>query len=88
MRYAKSHCLYTVDGSNYTFTGPCRVCKNMISILVPEAALIKYDKGELIQNAMPNLSADEREFLIGGACGRCFDLMFDEYDDRYHSSVL
>ena len=30
----------------------------------------------LIQNAMPNLSADDRELLISGICGPCFDKMF------------
>ena len=35
-----------------------------------------WENGELIQNAMPYLSADEREVLISGTCGPCFDRMF------------
>ena len=38
-------------------------------------------RGELIQNAMPYLSPDEREILISGICGRCFDEMYGEDDD-------
>jgi len=34
------------------------------------------EEGELIQNALPYLSADERELLISGICGGCFDKMF------------
>ena len=31
-----------------------------------------WENGELIQNAMPYLTADEREVLISGICGPCF----------------
>ncbi len=35
-------------------------------IPVTAAQLLKWDEGELIQNAMPNLSPDDREFLMSG----------------------
>lgn len=34
-------------------------------------------RGSLIQVAMPELSADDRELLISGTCGPCFDKMFE-----------
>ena len=34
----------------------------------------------LRQSAMPNVPADERELLISGICGPCFDAMFREED--------
>tara|TARA_Y100000296_G_scaffold73682_1_gene91423 strand:- start:308 stop:457 length:150 start_codon:yes stop_codon:yes gene_type:complete len=37
-----------------------------------------WENGELIQNAMPYLSADEREVLISGMCGPCFDNLFGD----------
>ena len=38
----------------------------------------KWEQGELIQDAMPYLTAAERELLISGVCDSCFDLMFEE----------
>jgi len=35
-----------------------------------------WREGKYIQNAMPYLSADEREILVSGICGDCFDKMF------------
>ena len=35
-----------------------------------------WENGALIQTAMPYLSADEREVLISGMCGPCFDNLF------------
>ena len=43
---------------------------------VNEDDYTSWENGELIQNAMPYLSADERELLISGTCGTCFDNMF------------
>ena len=31
-----------------------------------------WSSGELIQNAMPNVSPSDREFLITGICDKCF----------------
>lgn len=35
--------------------------------------LNKYSEGALIQDAFPELSAVERERLISGTCGECWD---------------
>ena len=32
----------------------------------------------LAQNAFPHLTIDERELLISGVCGKCFNEMFGE----------
>ena len=45
-------------------------------ITVGNADLDSWQNGALIQDAMPYLSADEREILISGICGECFDNMF------------
>ena len=39
---------------------------NRMSIQVTEAQIAAWQGGELIQNAMPNVSADEREFIKTG----------------------
>ena len=54
----------------------CVKCKNVHILLVNSDDLQQWKDGELIQDAMPYLSADERELLISGTCGTCFDKMF------------
>ena len=40
--------------------------KNVMDIQVTQAQIDAWMGGELIQNAMPNVSADEREFIKTG----------------------
>jgi hypothetical protein len=47
-------------------------------MVVPTHGLIAWKEGMLIQDAMPELSADERQLLISGTCGKCWDKMFQE----------
>ena len=54
----------------------CIQCGEAQHIEARTADLDSWIGGELIQNAMPYLSADEREILISGVCGTCFDNMF------------
>jgi len=54
----------------------CGRCFETQHITVGAADLRNWEQGELIQNAMPYLSADEREIMISGICGTCFDNMF------------
>lgn len=56
----------------------CLICKKKMQINVPAAGYIKWQQGSLIQNAMPELSVSDREILISGICGSCFDLSFSE----------
>ncbi len=35
-----------------------------------------WENGKVIQDAMPYLTPGEREVLISGTCGSCFDKMF------------
>ncbi len=37
-----------------------------------------WANGELIQNAMPNITADEREFIVSGCTPEDFDFLFPE----------
>lgn len=52
----------------------CRVCQNWSSLKVKPEDIQLRQNGTLIQNALPYLNADERELLISGICGTCFDL--------------
>lgn len=65
--------------SNVKIEANCRMCNNSQIIEVEESSLRKWQQGELIQNAMPELTADEREMLISGTCNVCWDEMFGGY---------
>jgi len=57
----------------------CRICGTKHVIIVPAAGYFKWARGHAkIQEALPMLSEDERELLVSGICGRCFDKMFAE----------
>lgn len=54
----------------------CGVCEEVKSVRVDLAAYTEWRNGALIQNVMPQLSASQRELLISGTCGPCFDKLF------------
>ena len=55
----------------------CIRCKKVTSLSVNPDDYHRWQQGELIQNAMPYLSADEREILISGICGKCYDAIYE-----------
>lgn len=54
----------------------CTFCKEEQEVVVDAKGYEKHKNGELIQNAMPNLSPEKRELLISGICPKCWDNMF------------
>jgi hypothetical protein len=54
-----------------TVSRVCPFCGNEHGVEVNLAQFEKWQNGELIQNAMPTLSAAEREQLISGVCPNC-----------------
>lgn len=54
-------------------TPTCIMCGRGAVLTVPKAGWEKYEKGEYVQVAFPNLTADEREMLINGTHPDCFD---------------
>lgn len=53
---------------------------HMREITVTEEQLQRWRAGELIQNVMPNLSADDREFVMTGITAEEWDQAFGEDD--------
>ena len=49
----------------------CPFCGKDHTVGVSLAGYIEWERGELIQNAMPDLSATEREQLISHICPKC-----------------
>jgi hypothetical protein len=68
MMYADNECSYTQDyeKNTYTFKGTCINTQKEHSVTVPSKGLWEYRQGALIQNAFPNVSSKDREFLISG----------------------
>jgi len=54
----------------------CLSCDVAQVISVDTEGYDAWREGALIQNAFPYLTADEREMLMSGICGKCFDKMF------------
>jgi hypothetical protein len=57
----------------------CHSCNKNTSLDVDEQSYLSWKKGEkLIQKALPDLTAEQRELLISQTCGFCFDEMWKE----------
>ena len=50
---------------------------NVMDIDVTPMQVESWEQGELVQNAMPNLSADEREFIMTGITPTEWNEMFN-----------
>jgi hypothetical protein len=57
-------------------TGPCVFTGEEYSCLVPAAGLVQFLTGEHVQDALPGVSADDREFLISGISPAGWKKMF------------
>lgn len=55
----------------------CFKCRQQFQIEVWPADYQRWKSGDYIQNAMPYLDNNERELLISGFCGSCFDALSD-----------
>lgn len=51
-------------------------------INVTEEQILAWEMGQLIQNAMPQLSADDREFVKTGITGEEWDQLFGGAEDE------
>lgn len=60
-----------------TWSGKVRT----LDIPVTHEQLYEWERGTLIQNAMPNLTADQREFLMTGITAEEWDEMFERNED-------
>lgn len=59
----------------------CPFCGEYHEVLVSEADFAAWQGGELVQNAFPYLSVDDREILVSGICPKCWAETFGEEDE-------
>ena len=58
----------------------CRSCGKQHVVRVSVDGFAKWKNGMNIQEALPKVSASDRELLISGICPTCWDKMFAEAD--------
>lgn len=63
-------------------TATCRLCNSEHTMLVNMEDVYDWRDGKFVQDAFPYLTADEREILISGTCGKCFDSIFGDSEDN------
>lgn len=62
------------DGRTCKVTRRCSLCDNDVSMYVKPGDFDDYIAGVgFIQDTFPYLTPDERELLLNGFCGPCFD---------------
>lgn len=54
----------------------CKMCGETKEVHFDKKDFDRWKKGEPIQDALYYLSADQRELLLSGICGTCFDKLF------------
>lgn len=70
--------IYTAVSASCT----CPFCGKVTELIVPARGYRLWQEGELIQNALPDLTAGERETLISGLCPACQDRFFADPDEE------
>ena len=78
--------MVSLTGRETAVVSQCIKCTKTETVLVKKADLIAWKKGKYIQDAMPYLAVDQRELLISGICGECFDNMFPDEDEENYDS--
>lgn len=80
MRYADARCKVVSTGDEYIVTGADCMTGAHVEVRIPARALFAYRQGIPIQDAMPMLTDDQREFLISGISSG-FDDLVNDCDD-------
>lgn len=68
-----------VESSASSYRVACILCRREYLLSITEKDLERWHSGtDKIQDVFPYLTASERELLISGICGICFDELFPE----------
>lgn len=59
----------------------CPQCGHKNVVTVNSEGYRAWTRGALIQNALPELTAEQREVLVTGICGECWKEMFREPEE-------
>ena len=70
----------TINSEKVRLTINCVMCSNNKYVVANTADVRSWEEGMVIQNAMPELSASDRELLISGTCNDCWNNLFGGHD--------
>jgi hypothetical protein len=56
------------------------MCGKSYTVVVPHDGFIAWRNGGKIQDCLPSLSNEDREALMTGICGDCWERMYGEDD--------
>ena len=65
-----------ISETEVRITTVCPFCGKVTVLDVPADGFMAWQNGSLVQNAFPDLSAEQREVLISGMCIDCQDSIF------------
>jgi hypothetical protein len=54
----------------------CKQCKQVHNLPVTEAQILRWKSGSPAHRVFHFLDKDQRELIISGTCGPCFDNLF------------
>ena len=67
----------------FDFSRTCPICSKVNTITIKTVSdLDAWRKGAYAQDAFPYLSAEDREVIISGICGSCWDKMFPDEEEE------
>ena len=65
---------YEADGvAMVSYATQCPFCRRISTIKMTREGFDRWQSGVHVQDAFPSMSIDDRETLISGSCGKCFD---------------
>lgn len=68
---------FNIESNTVNVEVKCPFCNKLSTIFdVPKDAYDKFENGELVQRAFPNMSSTDREMLITGMCKECQENIF------------
>lgn len=71
-----------MDDSKIIYARRCFECSKLTAVVYKTSEFVSWIRGELIQNAMPTTSAEDREFLLSGFCPECQKEIFGGDDEE------
>jgi hypothetical protein len=66
----------------------CRYCGSVEHISMSMHGYDKWKGGEMIQDALPDLSPEQREMLISQTCANCWDSLFKDDEPEENEREL
>ncbi len=62
----------------YLILRKCPLCQKTARAIVPAQGVWDWEHGKHIQDAFPNLDADQRELVLTGTHSECWNSLFEE----------